>query len=312
MTPSVAGTIFGALEYLTSFPYGCTEQTMSSFLPNVIVSQALKELQLKSKIDPAALEKKVKAGLDRLYDFQHEDGGWGWWKTDESHIFMTAYVVAGLTQAAAAGYDVQRDSIAKGAGWLRAQLASAKEFPPDSRAYAVYALVQSGSNQPALVDAAWSQRSKMSAYGIALLGLAFAAASDARAAEAAATLESQVVSDDREASWPVQQDAMLDFSGDVTPEATAYAVKFLTQVRSGESAAAEGRAVAGESSRPGLLLDVHQADGDGRLRAHRISQSQRRAAPQLFGHDVGEWQAGVVDALHRGRRAFAERAGDPA
>src|SRR5439155_11747891 len=44
VTPSVAGTIFGALEYLTSFPYGCTEQTMSSFLPNVIVSQALKEL----------------------------------------------------------------------------------------------------------------------------------------------------------------------------------------------------------------------------------------------------------------------------
>ena len=85
VTPSVAGTIFGALDYLTSFPYGCTEQTMSSFLPNVIVSQALKELQLKSRIDPAVLQKKVKAGLDRLYDFQHEDGGWGWWKTDESH-----------------------------------------------------------------------------------------------------------------------------------------------------------------------------------------------------------------------------------
>src|SRR5439155_5720178 len=42
VTPSVAGAIFGALEFLTSFPYGCTEQTMSSFLPNVIVSQALK------------------------------------------------------------------------------------------------------------------------------------------------------------------------------------------------------------------------------------------------------------------------------
>jgi Large extracellular alpha-helical protein len=77
VTPSVAGAIFGALEYLTSFPYGCTEQTMSSFLPNVIVKQALKELQLKSKVDPAALEKKVKAGLERLYDYQHEDGGVG-------------------------------------------------------------------------------------------------------------------------------------------------------------------------------------------------------------------------------------------
>src|SRR5437588_8107191 len=119
VTPSVAGTIFGALEFLTSFPYGCTEQTMSSFLPNVIVSQALKELQIKSKIDPASLQKKVKAGLDRLYDFQHDDGGWGWWKTDESHPFMTAYVVAGLTQAKAAGYEVHPDALLKGGEWLR-------------------------------------------------------------------------------------------------------------------------------------------------------------------------------------------------
>jgi len=28
-----------------------------------------------------------------LYSFQHSDGGWGWWKEDESDHFMTAYVV---------------------------------------------------------------------------------------------------------------------------------------------------------------------------------------------------------------------------
>ncbi|HEU5460154.1 MAG TPA: MG2 domain-containing protein, partial [Pyrinomonadaceae bacterium] len=39
VAPSVAGTLFGALDYLTTYPYGCTEQTMSSFLPNIIVSQ---------------------------------------------------------------------------------------------------------------------------------------------------------------------------------------------------------------------------------------------------------------------------------
>jgi uncharacterized protein YfaS (alpha-2-macroglobulin family) len=231
VTPSVAGTIFGALEYLTSFPYGCTEQTMSSFLPNVIVSQALKELQIKSKIDPSALEKKVKAGLDRLYDFQHEDGGWGWWKTDESHPFMTAYVAAGLTQAQAAGYEVRPEAIQKAGEWLRTQLASGKNIAPDSRAYAVYSLVQSGSKQKQTLDAAWELRSKMSSYGIALLGLALDGASDPRAAEAAAALEAQAVSDDRETSWPVHQDAMLDFSGDATPEATAYALKLLTKLR---------------------------------------------------------------------------------
>ena len=48
VAPSVAGTLFGALDYLTTYPYGCTEQTMSSFLPNVIVSQALKDVKTTS------------------------------------------------------------------------------------------------------------------------------------------------------------------------------------------------------------------------------------------------------------------------
>ena len=34
-SPSVASTLFGALDYLTGYPYGCTEQTMSQFLPTV-------------------------------------------------------------------------------------------------------------------------------------------------------------------------------------------------------------------------------------------------------------------------------------
>ena len=41
-SPSVAGAVFDALDFLTSFPYGCTEQTMSSFLPNIVVSRAVR------------------------------------------------------------------------------------------------------------------------------------------------------------------------------------------------------------------------------------------------------------------------------
>ena len=75
MTPSVAGSIFGALDYLTSYPYGCTEQTMSGFLPDIVVAKAMKDLKLESTVNTPELEKKIRAGLDRLYDFQHDDGG---------------------------------------------------------------------------------------------------------------------------------------------------------------------------------------------------------------------------------------------
>ncbi len=56
LTPSIAGTIFGALDFLTSYPYGCTEQTMSSFLPDVLVADAMKKLGVGSSIDPQTLK----------------------------------------------------------------------------------------------------------------------------------------------------------------------------------------------------------------------------------------------------------------
>ena len=41
-----AGSMLGALDFLTAFPYGCTEQTLSSFLPNVLVLRAMEDLKL--------------------------------------------------------------------------------------------------------------------------------------------------------------------------------------------------------------------------------------------------------------------------
>ena len=37
-------------------------------------------------------------GLSRIYNFQHSDGGWGWWNDDGSKIIMTAIVVSALNQ----------------------------------------------------------------------------------------------------------------------------------------------------------------------------------------------------------------------
>ena len=56
-------------------------------------------------------------------------------------------------------------------------------------------------------------------------------AKDSRAAALAAELERSVKQNDDEAWWPATRDQMLDFEGDVTPEATAYAMKFLTRER---------------------------------------------------------------------------------
>src|SRR5258705_3018240 len=162
---------------------------MWSFLPNVIVTKAGSELGIKANLEQAEVQQKIRAGLDRLYNFQHEDGGWGWWETDESHPFMTAYVVAGLVQAKSAGATVEEDRINRGAAWVRAALARDVKLTPDLRAYMVYSRVLAGDKQDPAMGDVYDKRSALSPYGLALLGLALEAAGDPRAADVAAALE---------------------------------------------------------------------------------------------------------------------------
>jgi uncharacterized protein YfaS (alpha-2-macroglobulin family) len=46
VTPSMAVTMLDALPYLINYPYGCTEQTMSRFLPAAITAKTLRDLGL--------------------------------------------------------------------------------------------------------------------------------------------------------------------------------------------------------------------------------------------------------------------------
>jgi alpha-2-macroglobulin len=231
VSPSIAGALFGALDYLTSFPYGCVEQTMSSFLPNIVVKDALHGLNLKADLDEAALQEKIHAGLDRLYSFQHEDGGWGWWETDDSHPFMTAYVVAGLVQARMGGTQVRQDVIDRGAAWLKKEFAADPKLAADLRAYIVYSLAVAGQADGAALNQVNDKRSDLSPYGLALLGLAFEQMNDSRAGSVADAVIARAQQDSEQAWWPANRDPMLDFDIDATPEATAFVTRFLSHER---------------------------------------------------------------------------------
>ena len=228
VAPSVAGTVFDALDYLTSYPWGCTEQTMSSFLPDLIVSEAVDKLNLKSPIDRATLNDMVKAGIERLYSYQHEDGGWGWWPDDPSRVFMTAYVVSGLGQASNS-WEINKDAMSKGRNWLIATLAAHPDMIPELRAYVVYALATTGGAPKDALDKTWESRNKLSDEGLALAGLALDAAGDSRAKDAALLLEKKAKTTDADAYWPGSYDGLLDYWDDTSDETTAFALKLLTR-----------------------------------------------------------------------------------
>jgi uncharacterized protein YfaS (alpha-2-macroglobulin family) len=225
---SVAGTVFDALDYLTSYPWGCTEQTMSSFLPDLIVSEAVDKLHLKSPIDPATLHDMVSAGIERLQNFQHDDGGWGWWQDDPSRVFMTAYVVSGLGQAKGS-WEIDEGGLNKGRAWLQAALAAHTEMVPDLRAYVVYALATTGSAPKEELDKAWESRDKLSDEGLALVGLAFDAAGDIRAHDAALLLEQKAKTTDIDAYWSGTYDGLLEYWDDTSAETTAFALKLIAR-----------------------------------------------------------------------------------
>jgi len=168
-SPSLAAGLIDSLEYLTGFPYGCVEQTMSRFLPSVLVKQALDKLQIKHNKIEKELPKQVEDGLTRLYAFQHEDGGWGWWESDDSQPYETAYVLYGLVQAKKAGYKVDENAIKRATKFLRQPMVDTNDY--DLKVYIAYVLAEAGDGDAALARAMIEKQDKMSLNSRALLAL---------------------------------------------------------------------------------------------------------------------------------------------
>jgi uncharacterized protein YfaS (alpha-2-macroglobulin family) len=237
IAPSMAGSLLGALDFLTSFPYGCTEQTLSSFLPNVLVTRTMTQLKLLPTERLTVLDRQVAAGLRRLADLQHDDGGWGWWKTDENHPFMTAYALFGLAEARRAGYQVEQSRIGNGA---RALARLYEEYPraePDLKAYIAYVLqrVDPQAEQTSdhvharVADELWNARTRMSAYGRALLLQLLDDLEDSRGNELAQSLAGEAQTRGELTWWSSDRDPLLFESVDTSIEATALALQALAR-----------------------------------------------------------------------------------
>jgi uncharacterized protein YfaS (alpha-2-macroglobulin family)/outer membrane protein assembly factor BamD (BamD/ComL family) len=185
---SLASVIKDALPYLTDYPYGCVEQTMSRFMPATVALKTFEELNIPR--DPGLQQKLLEVtgkGLERLQDFQHGDGGWGWWKDDNSDPYMTAYAVYGLSLAAKAGVDIQASMLTRGLDYIRTDMRDFKppqkspfspstyyaEYWPCNRlhslAYESFVLAIHGEKDDHVLDYVLDNREHLTAHGLALL-----------------------------------------------------------------------------------------------------------------------------------------------
>ena len=151
LSPSLVSGMVQSLDSLIQFPYGCVEQTMSRFMPAILVSKTLKESGL---IKPE-LDQKVPLiaadGFARLAKMQHDNGGWGWWEYDDSSIFMTSWVLDGLLRASKAGYATPDSiSVEKALDWASSQANTFKsEGSLTDKVFLIYALAEHGRTKVA-------------------------------------------------------------------------------------------------------------------------------------------------------------------
>lgn len=263
LNPSLAAAVTPALSYLAGYPYGCSEQTMSRFLPSVLAKQAGDFAQLPESLS-ANLDDFVAVGLKRLYDFQLEDGGWGFWQNDASSVYISSYVLTGLLQAQEAGYVVREDVLKRGVAYLLKTLnrPDANTYASDAVAYAAYAFAMAGpkympqgwrpgalqANRPQLnrtafqpqpLDFGYLQdyltRRDLTPYGHALIVLAYERNGDKTLAERAMDgLLQKLTERERSAYWEVQAPRWA--WNDDRIEATARGLEALAKLRPGHPA----------------------------------------------------------------------------
>jgi uncharacterized protein YfaS (alpha-2-macroglobulin family) len=175
-SPTLLTSLLSSLESLAAYPYGCTEQTVSSFLPDIGIAALAARHDFAPPAFRNRVDKMVRSGIVRLTASQNAEGGWGWWDYDATDPWMTAYATFALVTARDAGFDVSPRAIQRALDATAAQ-ASARTALHDARAFGAWVLaLESRAEADTVLDAfsgnnLWRRR-HLSDWGLAMLALA--------------------------------------------------------------------------------------------------------------------------------------------
>lgn len=119
LSSSSLSSVMSNFSALIDYPYGCTEQTMSRLMPAVVAVKMNKKLGVPlEKKDLDKFKEVYKQAMVKLDEYQHGDGGWGWWTNDTSNPYLTALVLEGYKLLEETGYYVDPARKKRGLDWL--------------------------------------------------------------------------------------------------------------------------------------------------------------------------------------------------
>ncbi|XP_054743839.1 CD109 antigen isoform X9 [Anastrepha obliqua] len=131
---SVVGDLLGPtvknLDKLVRMPYGCGEQNMVNFVPNILVLRYLEAIQQNVPAITEKAKKFLEIGYQRELTYKHDDGSYSaFGKSDKfGSTWLTAYVMRSFHQAAKYT-DIDPKIIVKGLDFLASKQAPNGSFP---------------------------------------------------------------------------------------------------------------------------------------------------------------------------------------
>ena len=132
------------LNYLTGYPHGCLEQTVSAAFPQLYLAD-LTELNAE---DREKTTNNVKTALNKLSSFAISGGGMTYWPGTSSYAgascWASIYATHFMVEAQKAGYSVPATLKKSNLNYVKS-VASSKNYDADSRAYACYVLALAGT-----------------------------------------------------------------------------------------------------------------------------------------------------------------------
>jgi uncharacterized protein YfaS (alpha-2-macroglobulin family) len=245
LTPGVTGNITNGLSSLIQFPYGCSEQIMSTYLPNLAIFSLEKEIgRSLVDIDTEVVENIVETGAYKLYQLQKTDGGFGFWKgSNKSYPYLTAYVLFGLEMAKEYGYPVDENILSRARKYIAKKLfedmkggdlyvdeeEQASFADADARAFSAFSLSLGETFDESILSHLFQKRADMSAEGNAFLLLTTYKrdAQKTMTSEIIRGLEGMVHQTDRRAFYSASENPW-NFSSDI--RSTAIVLFALLQV----------------------------------------------------------------------------------
>ena len=177
-SPSALTGLKGCIDYLTSYPYLCLEQRLSSILPYLVASDVILEFNL-SQLDKTQMRDTVKRTLQDIPSYQKGNGGYGLWPDSRMDSpFISCYAVFALIQAKKAGYEINAQQLERAANYLQTLLRPRprrQNHPYSDRiwktvaAFALYDLALLNTSKPAYAEKLFTERKDFSLFGKTLL-----------------------------------------------------------------------------------------------------------------------------------------------